>query len=158
MEPFKYAKRNFPSCSLRSQFTASQKPPLLFPNAKQWGLKLVPSYTQKETSPLAHSVCNSLPHKSHRFCSPMRNNGARNWSHAICNTKSLSNILEPVSRLDLWSYAYIRAREFGFVCFALSLRSLCSLHTLTSLAAQILYPPIQVRYGKGPVLKIEQNL
>ena len=27
------AKRNFPSCSLRSQFTASQKPPLLFPNA-----------------------------------------------------------------------------------------------------------------------------
>ena len=30
----KYAKRNFPSCSLRSQFTASQKPPLLFPNAK----------------------------------------------------------------------------------------------------------------------------
>ena len=31
----KYAKRNFPSCSLRSQFTASQKPPLLFPNAKK---------------------------------------------------------------------------------------------------------------------------
>ena len=29
------AKRNFPSCSLRSQFTASQKLPLLFPNAKQ---------------------------------------------------------------------------------------------------------------------------
>ena len=27
------AKRNFPSCSLRSQFTASQKLPLLFPNA-----------------------------------------------------------------------------------------------------------------------------
>ena len=27
------AKRNFPSCSLRSQFIASQKPPLLFPNA-----------------------------------------------------------------------------------------------------------------------------
>ena len=32
--------------------------------------------SQKETSPLAHFVCNSLPHKSHRFCSPMRNNGA----------------------------------------------------------------------------------
>ena len=29
------AKRNFPSCSLCSQFTASQKLPLLFPNAKQ---------------------------------------------------------------------------------------------------------------------------
>ena len=29
------AKRNFPSCSLRSQVTASQKPPLLFPNAKK---------------------------------------------------------------------------------------------------------------------------
>ena len=28
-------KRNFPSCSLRSQFTASQKLPLLFPNANQ---------------------------------------------------------------------------------------------------------------------------
>ena len=28
------AKRNFPSCSLCSQFTASQKLPLLFPNAK----------------------------------------------------------------------------------------------------------------------------
>ena len=37
-----YAKRNFPSCSLCSQFTASQKPPLLFPNAKQWGQKLEP--------------------------------------------------------------------------------------------------------------------
>ena len=29
--------------------------------------------SQKETSPLAHFVCNSLPHKSFRFCSPMRN-------------------------------------------------------------------------------------
>ena len=28
------AKTNFPSCSLHLQFTASQKPPLLFPNAK----------------------------------------------------------------------------------------------------------------------------
>ena len=36
MGTIKYAKRNFPSCSLRSQFTASQKPPLLFPNAKKW--------------------------------------------------------------------------------------------------------------------------
>ena len=34
METSGIAKRNFPSCSLRSQFTASQKPPLLFPNAK----------------------------------------------------------------------------------------------------------------------------
>ena len=66
------AKRNFPSCSLRSQFTASQKPPLLFPNAKNGAIKLEPSNTQKETSPLAHFVRNSLPHKSHRFCSPMR--------------------------------------------------------------------------------------
>ena len=64
------AKRNFPSCSLRSQFTASQKPPLLFPNAKI----MEPSNTQKETSPLAHSIRNSLPHKSHHFCSPMLNN------------------------------------------------------------------------------------
>ena len=31
------AKRNFPSCSLHSQFTASQKLPLLFPNAKHMG-------------------------------------------------------------------------------------------------------------------------
>ena len=31
------AKRNFPSCSLCSQFTASQKLPLLFPNAKTYG-------------------------------------------------------------------------------------------------------------------------
>ena len=35
MGTIKYAKRNFPSCSLHSQFTASQKPPLLFPNAKK---------------------------------------------------------------------------------------------------------------------------
>ena len=34
MGTIKYAKRNFPSRSLHSQFTASQKPPLLFPNAK----------------------------------------------------------------------------------------------------------------------------
>ena len=33
MGTIKYAKRNLPSCSLRSQFTASQKPPLLFPSA-----------------------------------------------------------------------------------------------------------------------------
>ena len=38
-----------------------------------------PSNTQKETSPLAHSVRNSLPHKSHRFCSPMR----KRWSHQL---------------------------------------------------------------------------
>ena len=38
------AKRNFPSCSLRSQFTASQKPPLLFPNAKKWSHILVNSF------------------------------------------------------------------------------------------------------------------
>ena len=31
--------------------------------------KWEPSNTQKETSPLAHFVRNSLPHKSHRFCS-----------------------------------------------------------------------------------------
>ena len=78
MGTIKYAKRNFPSCSLRSQFTASQKPPLLFPNAKKNGaIKMEPSNTQKETSPLAHYVRNSLPHKSHRFCSPMR----KKWSH-----------------------------------------------------------------------------
>ena len=29
--------------------------------------------SQKETSPLAHLVRNSLPHKSFHFCSPMRN-------------------------------------------------------------------------------------
>ena len=38
-----------------------------------------PSNTQKETSPLAHYVRNSLPHKSHRFCSPMR----KNWSQQL---------------------------------------------------------------------------
>ena len=109
------AKRNFPSCSLRSQFTASQKLPLLFPNAlmeprsttlwkpayRKKKLPLLPtsfaihcltkasafvpqcsngttfyhtletSISQKETSPLAHFVRNSLPHKSFRFCSPM---------------------------------------------------------------------------------------
>ena len=106
-------KKNFPSCSLRSQFTASQKLPLLFPNAKHMEtIKWKPSYrkkklpllltsfaihcltkasafvpqcetygnhkmetiiSQKETSPLAHFVRNSLPHKSLRFCSPMQN-------------------------------------------------------------------------------------
>ena len=58
----KYAKRNFPSCSLRSQFTASQKPPLLFPNAK----KLEPATGNQQMGtifppPLAHFICNSLP-------------------------------------------------------------------------------------------------
>ena len=46
-----------------------------------------PSYTQKETSLLAHYVRNSLPHKSSRFCSPMRNNGARNWCRHIRKKK-----------------------------------------------------------------------
>ena len=67
------AKRNFPSCSLRSQFTASQKLPLLFPNAKHMESATGTIKSQKETSPLAHFVRNSLPHKSFRFCSPMRN-------------------------------------------------------------------------------------
>ena len=35
------------------------------------------SISQKETSPLAHFVRNSLPHKSFRFCSPMRSSGNR---------------------------------------------------------------------------------
>ena len=43
MGTIKFAKRNFPSCSLRSQFTASQKPPLLFPNAK-----MMEPYTGKQ--------------------------------------------------------------------------------------------------------------
>ena len=67
------AKRNFPSCSLRSQFTASQKLPLLFPNAKHMESATGTIKSQKETSPLAHFVRNSLPHKSFRFCSPMLN-------------------------------------------------------------------------------------
>ena len=37
-----------------------------------WYLIWKPSTSQKETSPLAHFVRNSLPHKSFRFCSPMR--------------------------------------------------------------------------------------
>ena len=48
-------------------------------------IKWEPSNTQKGTSPLAHYVRNSLPHKSHRFCSPMRNNGASNWKPANGN-------------------------------------------------------------------------
>ena len=37
-----------------------------------WNQTLKTVMSQKETSPLAHSVRNSLPHKSLRFCSPMR--------------------------------------------------------------------------------------
>ena len=69
----KSAKRNFPSCSLRSQFTASQKLPLLFPNAKHMEPATGTIKSHKETSPLAHFARNSLPHKSFRFCSPMLN-------------------------------------------------------------------------------------
>ena len=37
---------------------------------------------QKETSPLARCARNSLPHKSHRFCSPMRKHRKPyNWNH-----------------------------------------------------------------------------
>ena len=46
------AKRNFPSCSLRSQFTASQKLPLLFPNAKQMETKIWKPYGRKKKLPL----------------------------------------------------------------------------------------------------------
>ena len=49
---------------------------------KNGAIKMEPSNTQKETSPLAHSVRNSLPHKSHRFCSPMR----KKWSHILVNS------------------------------------------------------------------------
>ena len=34
--------------------------------------QIVTIKSQKETSPLAHFVRNSLPHKSFRFCSPMQ--------------------------------------------------------------------------------------
>ena len=62
MGTIKYAKRNFPSSSLRSQFTASQKPPLLFPNAK----KLEPATGNQQMGTifppsLAHFIRNSLP-------------------------------------------------------------------------------------------------
>ena len=46
--------------------------------------------SQKETSPLAHFVCNSLPHKSFRFCSPMQKHmesatGTSKWEPANGN-------------------------------------------------------------------------
>ena len=72
------AKRNFPSCSLRSQFTASQKLPLLFPNAKHMESatgtsKWEPANRKKKLPLLIAKAINSLPHKSFRFCSPMLN-------------------------------------------------------------------------------------
>ena len=78
------AKRNFPSCSLCSQFTASQKLPLLFPNAKEresatGTSKLEPSNRKKKLPLLIAKAINSLPHKSFRFCSPMRNI----WNHQM---------------------------------------------------------------------------
>ena len=41
---------------------------ILFLKFKCYGLR---RESQKETSPLAHFVRNSLPHKSFHFCSPM---------------------------------------------------------------------------------------
>ena len=38
--------------------------------------------SQKEASPLSRFARNSLPHKSHRFCSPMR----KKWSHILVNS------------------------------------------------------------------------
>ena len=112
----KYAKRNFPSCSLRSQFTASQKPPLLFPNAKIMEPSKWSHQIRKKKLPLLLTL------------------------FAIhCLTKATAFVPQcssgPILQFfgfqklyyDIWSQAYIRTREFGFVRFAHSLRSLCSL-------------------------------
>ena len=56
------AKRNIPSCSLRSQFTASQKLPLLFPNAKTYGIsKWEPSDVNQTMIPPYKPFQDKLP-------------------------------------------------------------------------------------------------
>ena len=53
--------------------------PILKTIMKNWGQLLATIISQKETSPLAHFVRNSLPHKSFRFCSPMQ----KTWGHQL---------------------------------------------------------------------------
>ena len=73
MGTIKYAKRNFPSCSLRSQFTASQKPPLLFPNAK-----MMEPYTGKQLL---------LSHITWLAALAMQCDTPKAWSHQIRKKK-----------------------------------------------------------------------
>ena len=70
--------------------------------------------SQKETSPLAHFVRNSLPHKSFRFCSPMRN---------IWNQQ-----LEPANETSKWEPAN-RKRKLPL------LLTLFAIHCLTKASA-----------------------
>ena len=78
------AKRNFPSCSLRSQFTASQKLPLLFPNAKHMESatgtsKWEPSNRKKKLPLLLTSFAIHCLTKASAFVPQCKTYGISNW-------------------------------------------------------------------------------
>ena len=103
------------------------------------------SNTQKETSPLAHSVRNSLPHKSHRFCSPMRNNGAIYWSQLlVSHITCLASLAMQCETPKAYAMNLIRYKEPSIYSrpriWIRSLRSLFTFASLTPYARFARYP------------------
>ena len=110
------AKRNFPSCSLCSQFTASQKLPLLFPNAKQMVsiIRLLARYARICGFPRAmfgslRNICNASHSiylfDTFRYASlHCKHQYARTWPVEIY--KELTKPWDPIARY--WKY----------ICFA----------------------------------------
>ena len=106
------AKRNFPSCSLRSQFTASQKLPLLFPNAKH----MEPATgTIKSQKGGAHSLCSLARTDGEvltRFArSHVQLGNIRNGVYAL-TLSSLRNIYAAhIYFCDTFRYATLRCKH-----------------------------------------------
>ena len=104
-----------------------------------------PSNTQKETSPLAHFVRNSLPHKSYRFCSAMRNNGAIYWSQLLLSHITwLASLTMQCETPKAYAMNLIRYKEPSIYSrpriWIRSLRSLFTFASLTPYARFARYP------------------
>ena len=97
-----------------------------------WNQQIGTIKSQKETSPLAHFVRNSLPHKSHRFCSPM------------LYRRHIAILWFPETVYDIWSQAKSRPRIF--VRYAHE-RSLCSLNSAHQVALRGRRIPSPARYS-----------
>ena len=80
------AKRNFPSCSLCSQFTASQKLPLLFPNAKQMEPSDGNQHRKKKLPLLLTSFAIHCLTKASAFVPQCETDGTSKWEPSCEST------------------------------------------------------------------------
>ena len=117
-------------------------------------IKWEPSNTQKETSPLAHFVRNSLPHKSAAFVPQCEKNGASNWKPANGNHFFLPLLLIsfaihclaalPNALVVPYCHSLVSRNCIRYMEPSVYTRPRIWIRSLRSLAIQILYPPRRV--------------